>query len=395
MARRSAPARVLLAVAVAGVLASASSPLHASNAASGSFPCSATFKVDQTLPSGGRWQMCWEERAIEGIVLHDVTYTPPGGAAVLVLAQANLATLHVPYDDNGARFYDETDYGLGGGNLQDLTSADCPGGTLLLNGSKHDLCMKRTNRGYEYKSYSSVAQGTQLDLFSVSAIGTYNYVVAWHFQDDGAIRPEIGATGQLERYGGTTATGWPVGGGRIAVAHFHNYYWRLDFDLAGATGDKVQQLAAVPNATRDQWTTVRTTLTTETAANVDPATSRSWRVIAATKNTDGHAMSYELLPGNTTVFHGPAYEPFTRNEVYVTVYAPCEQFVAHNPTTGGCPSDITGFVNGQTLTGADIVVWYGLSFHHLPRDEDETHMGAHWSSFTIQPRDLTAKNPIP
>ena len=41
--------------------------------ANGAFNCSAGFQVDETLTNGARWQMCWEKRAREGIVIHDVT----------------------------------------------------------------------------------------------------------------------------------------------------------------------------------------------------------------------------------------------------------------------------------------------------------------------------------
>src|SRR5262245_29332220 len=74
--------------------------------------CSSNL-VDVTLSGGARWQMCWETRTNEGIVLHDITYTAPGQPTRMVLAQANLAQIHVPYDDNGARFHDLSDYGLG------------------------------------------------------------------------------------------------------------------------------------------------------------------------------------------------------------------------------------------------------------------------------------------
>ena len=82
--------------------------------ANGAFNCSAGFQVDETLTNGARWQMCWEKRAREGIVIHDVTYTPIGGQPVEVLSEAALAQIHVPYDDNGARFHDLSDFGLGG-----------------------------------------------------------------------------------------------------------------------------------------------------------------------------------------------------------------------------------------------------------------------------------------
>ena len=71
---------------------------------------------------------------------------------------------------------------------------------------------------------------------------------------------------------------------------------------------------------------------------------------------------------------------------------PCERFAAHNPGAT-CGDDLADFANGESLTGRDIVVWYGTSFHHLPRDEDDELMHPHSSAFSIIPRDLTAENP--
>ena len=41
--------------------------------------CSAQFLVEHTFASGAKWTMCWEPRQLEGIVLHDITYTTPTG----------------------------------------------------------------------------------------------------------------------------------------------------------------------------------------------------------------------------------------------------------------------------------------------------------------------------
>lgn len=358
--------------------------------------CSGVYQIDQSLQNGARWQMCWELRQLAGVVLHDVTYTPPGGAPIKVLAEASVAQIHVPYDDNAFRFHDVSDYGLGN-YLNDLQPEDCPGGSLLAPGPVHALCRQVTGSGYVYKSYADEAQGTTLSLFSVSHIGAYNYVIAWNFDDDGTIRPEIGATGQLQRFGGTNATGWYVGARGFAVAHMHNYYWRLDFDVNGADGDRVQELAATATNGRQSFTNTRAAFRTEVARRVLPGSFRSWRVIdSATRNADGHPISYELRPETDSIFRGPDYEPFTHNEFYVTAANECERFASHNPTLGGsCGSNLADFVSGETLTGADLVVWYGTSFRHLPRQEDLGHMGSHWSGFSIQPRDLTATHPVP
>lgn len=392
-ARRAA---ALIAVALTLAVVAVVPVLSTGAEAVGPLSCSAAFRIDETLPSGGRWRMCWERRSLEGVVLHDVTYTPPGGDAVEVLGSMNLAQIHVPYDNNVARFHDESDFGLGF-NIQDLGAADCPDGDLLTDGTDHVLCQQVQASGYAYKSYQDQAQGSTLSLFSVSAIGAYNYVVAWNFDDDGAIRPEVGATGQLQMYGGTTSTGWNVGQGQVAVAHMHNFYWRLDFDIDGNGNDQVQELAATPSADRERITDTRTPFHTEVARRVSPRSFRSWRVRdTQTRNADGHPISYQLMPNTDFVFRGPGYEPFTQNEFYATRLNTCERFASHNPTQNGtCGGNVSQFANGGSLDGADLVVWYGTSFHHLPRDEDEDHMDVHWSGFSIVPRDLTATYPIP
>lgn len=363
--------------------------------AAGEIGCSAAFAIQESLPNGASWSMCWEVRNLEGIVLHDVTFTPPGGGAIEVLDQANLAQIHVPYDNNVNRFHDESDYGLGF-NLDDLAPEDCPEGELLSIVTKDVLCRQVGPSGYSYKSYDDVAQGNSLTLFSVSAIGAYNYIVQWQFEDDGTIRPAVGATGQLQMYGGNRATGWDVGGRNVAVAHMHDFYWRLDFDLAGPADDRVQELAASPGPGSETFTNTRTPLTVEAARRVQPHSFRSWRVLdTAVTNDDGHRISYELLPSTNNIFRGPGYEPFTHNELYATTNRACERFASHNPTLGGCASNLSTFVNGESLRSADVVLWYGTSFHHLPRDEDEDHMDVHWSTFALVPRDLTSVYPVP
>lgn len=385
-------ALLLTAVLVAGAVPIA---LRTAEAAP-SFTCNTGY-VDETLANGARWQLCLERRNIEGIVLHDVTYTPPGGQPVEILGQAAMAEIHVPYDNNWARFHDLSDIGLGySGTMDVLDPAECPNGTILQAGGEDVICQTEAATGYAYKSYDQQAQGTSLNLFSVSILGAYNYVIAWNLDDDGSIRPEVGATGALQLEGGRPSAGWPLGGGRSGVAHMHNFYWRLDFDVDGRFEDRVEELEAVPLAGtgRRELRNTRRSFTTEVARRVAPGTFRSWRIRdVVTENTDGHPISVEVLPNTDHIYRGPAFEGFTHNELYVTRYRSCERFASNNP--GPCAGDVDDFVNGQGIAEQDLVVWYGTSFHHLPRDEDDPHMHAHWSGFTIAPRDLTAENILP
>lgn len=303
-----------------------------------------------------------------------------------------MAEIHVPYDNNAARFHDLSDIGLGqSGTMAVLRTGECPNGTILNAGGENVVCQSEVATGYAYKSYSNQAQGTTLNLFSVSQLGAYNYVIAWNFGDEGSISPEVGATGALQMFGGPPSAGWPLGGGETGVAHMHNYYWRLDFDVDGLGDDRVQELEAVPvpGSNRLRMNNTRRDFTREVARRVSTTTFRSWRIKdLATNNNDGQPISVELIPNTDHVYR--AYKPFTQNEFYVTRYRSCERFASHNP--GDCAGDLPGYVNGESITNRDLVVWYGSSFHHLPRNEDEPHMHAHWTGFTIAPRDLTAQN---
>ena len=187
----------------------------------------------------------------------------------------------------------------------------------------------------------------------------------------------------------------------IGVSHLHNYYWRLDFDLNTDSGadsndvfEEIEFLRDPSDLTKRQLSVTR--FETEAARSMNPQTSRFWRVRdGAARNADNRPISYDILAldtGHRDV--GPDFEPFTFNDVYVTAYRGCERFASHNPAdaSGGCAAneDLSDFVDGQNLVGGDLVVWFGLTFHHIPRDEDENYMHSHWNHFRLSPRDWTA-----
>jgi hypothetical protein len=359
--------------------------------------CSGDYYVDETFPSGARWQLCWEHRTLEGIVYYDVYYTPPGGTARPVFAEAHLAQIHVPYDDNGARFHDVTDYAIGGSNMENLTSADCPNGVRLLHGSKEVICKQLVDRDLAYRHGGQFARDRVLKLYSITHVGAYNYIPEWRFHADGTISPTVGATGRLQRFGTNSSYGWPIRtNSTTGVAHIHNYHWRLDFQFdESSPSEVVEEIEHVRvGAVREKTVTA---FTTETSRRIDPESRRSWRVRdGSATNAAGASISYHLEPSHHAHRHlGPSYEPWTQDDLYVTRYSSCERYASHNDLTGGCGTDLTAYVDGESVFEQDVVVWYSLTFHHLPLDEDEPNMHAHWDGFEIVPRDWTASNPLP
>lgn len=139
------------------------------------------------------------------------------------------------------------------------------------------------------------------------------------------------------------------------------------------------------------------TFNREVARKVLPDRFRSWRVKnTGTTNSDAHNISYEIVPESSQVFRGPSAEKWTLSDIYLTQNRTCEKWATHNPPdrAGGCSAggNVRTFTNNEIIN--DLVVWYRVSFHHLPRDEDEPNMSAHWQGFDIVPRDLTATSPI-
>ncbi|MEV1065013.1 copper amine oxidase [Streptomyces sp. NPDC050263] len=399
--------------AAAGAGPAAAQPKAAPAAAAAD--CSAAYRIEQKLSTGTTWRMCWRFEAKSGLILEKVSYQPPGETKpIRVLNSAKIAQIHVPYDDGSNEYNDITDYNFGSG-LVNMGPAECPGGTIKTvkvpdpfngeNANVKGLCTTTRSRGHAYRLQSDPtkafqAQGKDLLIYTVNKVGWYEYITEWRFSDDGAINMNVGATGSLSPfdYDAGDGRGWPIGKGAksYATSHSHNVFWRLDFGLDGSSNTKVEQYDSVvsPPVGGQQGPTNKTTRTAVTKELAgDAANMRWWRVVSATgKNKDGHARSYELVPGATTKYSG---RPFTKHDVYFTQYNSCEQYASNNVRICGSPlhgASVDKWVNGQTLTHP--VAWVNVGFHHIARDEDQEPMPVHWQGFSLAPRDVTAMNPL-
>ncbi|MFF0478204.1 copper amine oxidase [Streptomyces sp. NPDC004284] len=402
-------AAVLLgtATAAAGPATAAPAPTRAPSPTTPD--CSAAYRITQKLDGGTTWRMCWRYDTDAGLTLDKITYQPPGAAApIKVLDSARLAQIHVPYDDGGAEYDDLTGAGFGYG-LQNLKPTECPGGTLTTVkvtdvGDVKGLCTTTRARGHAYRMASDngskvwAAQAKDLLVYTVNKVGWYEYITEWRFTADGTIGANVGATGSLSPvdYNATDGRGWPLGKGArgYATSHAHNVFWKLDFGLDGSTKDRIEQFDSTVTApTGGGGPTVKTTKTAVTKELAgDAKNMRWWRVVSGTgKNADGHARSYEIVPGHTDTHAGRG---FTKHGVYFTQSRACEKFASNNigDCGRGAPDSVDKWVNGETLTKPS--VWVNIGFHHIARDEDQQPMPVHWQGFQLVPRDVTAMNPL-
>lgn len=366
--------------------------------------CSGNQLVDVTLPTGARWEMCWAVRDKEGVVLSEVAYETPSGPLRNVLKEASLAGVNLAFDDGTQSERHVSDTANGGGlglNIQALISSDCTNGTFRQHSGNNVLCVRSVPRNYAYKSYGNVKQGYALEVESRSTIGLSSYIIRWRFYDDGSIEPKIGLAGGLPLIGSDATRGWALdNNNRIGVAFNTSYFFRLDFDLAAdGSNEIVEEFEVTPSANRLSKSLSVSALNTEASRSVSPDLKRSWRIrdngASAVNNADGRPISYHIEPLHTAhEYTGSSTESWAQSDIHFTRFDSCEQLIVDNPTTGGCGASITDFVNGQSIQDEDIVIWYKMNYHHVPRSEDEPAVQIHWDSFIIVPRDWTATNPL-
>jgi primary-amine oxidase len=360
--------------------------------------CPAGNTISKTFSSGAAWDMCWEVRDEEGVVLSDVHYKPRNKTRRRVLGEASLSQIQTEYDDGSATEFLVTQFGLGGSNLQTLTSSMCEGGQLRSNAGRDVLCEVTKANGYIYRYRNSTRrQGSKLDLFSASNINAREFIIKWSFLENGTIEVASGLTGQFNKTTSNAANGWQVTAqNRIATGFTDHYFWRMDFDIANDNGnDIIEQIKSVPSSDRLTKTKQVQTISSELAASFTPADKKFWRVKdQSVTNAANQAISYEMVMLNyAQQSKGNSNSAWLKNDVFMTEYKACERFAVQNPTNN-CASNVSQFVNGDNINAKDVVAWYRLVHHTLPRDEDFSPAAVQWSHFILLPRDWTSTNSL-
>ena len=375
------------------------------------FTAAATPAVAQSacdtidFAAGTQWTLCWELRQREGLIIQNANYRDRGGVSRSVLFRGSIAEVHVPYHTGSPRFLDVTvnTSGLGAGAVT-LAAAECDG--VLVNPK---VCREIHDRGYAWKFVGLFQLGQEVTYWISSQLGQYNYVTAWTFRDDGSIHPEVGFTGRLQIIGpgsayaafGTRVNAQSASPPQFGLNHMHNVYWRLDLDLAGAGNDAVNRItqaqftgnspdgANCSNA-RTCYTNKHTRLATEVVERLAPF--KTWHQIdRGTLNSDGRAIGYEIIPEGNELWTGPSSEPWAAGELYVTSRSGCELFAVNNngavnPGCGSAAPHVRAMVNGQSVNGADVVLWYVAHFQHVTRDEDQLNMPIEHAGLELEPR---------
>jgi primary-amine oxidase len=401
-------------------------PIHISQ------PEGPSFTVDGHEVRWQRWSLRVGFSTREGLVLHEVSYDDHGETR-RVLDRASYAEMVVPYADPD-RYY-QTPLDIGEFNIGTMTNpltlgCDCLGVIHYFDAAFCDadgapvvvpnaICLHEEDDGMLWKHSDfrtgqvEQRRGRRLVLSSIVTVGNYDYGFYWYLHQDGTIASEVKATGivatQAMADGERSPYGRLVAPNLNAINHQHIFCARLDVALDGGPNEvREVQTEAVPegpeNPHGNAWVTVGRTLETELEARrlVDPLSARTWVVVNPQRtNAVGEPVGYKLVPGENTRPFGAAGSSarrragFMDHHLWVTPYDPGERYPAgeypyQHPWGDGLPAWVQA---DRPVAGTDVVVWYTMNHHHVPRPEDWPVMPVARIGFHLKPQGFFDRNP--
>ena len=392
------------------------------------------FTLEGRLLRWQRWQLHVGFTPREGLVLNRVGYED-GGRLRPILYRASLSEMVVPYGDPGPTHYfknafDGGENGVGLAASPLTLGCDCLGEIAYLDAVVSDpegapasipnaICIHEEDAGVLWRHMDwrdgrgEVRRGRRLVVSSFAAIGNYDYGFFWYLHQDGTIAHEIKLTGVLSTGavapGERPAHGVLVAPGLNAMIHQHFFNYRLDMEVDGPENavDEVWTESLPPgegNPHGNAFAANRRRLATESEARrrVDPASARWWEIVnPAVRHRLGEPVAYRLVPGeNATPFAQPdapvrRRAAFIDHHLWVTPYDSGERFAA-----GDYPNQHAGGSGLPEWTARDrpdddrdIVVWYTLGHHHVPRPEDWPVMPVATIGFQLKPVGFFERNP--
>ena len=397
-------------------------------------PDGPSFTVEGHLVRWQKWQLRVGFHVRDGLILHQIGYEDQGRLRS-IMHRASMAEMVVPYGDpTGANYrrnaFDTGEYGVGP-FLDSLTlGCDCLGHIHYFDAWGHDwrgkpklirnaICMHEEDYGTLWKFTNwltgqvTVKRSRRLVVSSVSTIGNYVYGFFWYFYQDGTIGVEVKATGipfasalpvgQASRYGALMAPG--------IEAHVHQHVFSYRFDMA-VDGErnavKEVNFSAVPtgpeNPHGNAIRITETLLASERAAqrDIDFQAQRYWKVVNPNvTNAVGGPTAYKLVPGvNAFPYQDPQSHVgrragFIYHHFWTTQYAEGELYAA-----GQYPNQHTGgdglpkwAAADRPLDNQNVVIWYTMNYHHLPRPEDWPVQPCVYANFHWMPSGFFDTNP--
>jgi len=394
-----------------------------------------SFTVTDNLVEWQKWSLRLGWDPYEGLVLHQVSYHDEDRVRS-ILHRGSISEMVVPYGDPGQEqgwknAFDAGEWGLGRMTQPLTLGCDCLGEIHYVDAVMADeqgrpwvvpnaICMHEEDFGIGWKhvdlltGHHEVRRSRRLVVSHIATVGNYEYGFFWYLYLDGNIGFEVKLTGIMSpqglRPGESSPFATTVAPGVAAPVHQHLFCARLDLDVDGAT-NRVEEVEAevLPAGPDNPWANAfrarSTVLRSEAEATreVNPATSRSWKVVnPGVRNGVGQPVGYKLVPtmSTPTLLARPESSVarragFAMHNLWVTPHSPTElraagEFPNQHPGGAGLPEWTSA---DRSIEDTDVVLWYTFGVTHIPRPEDWPVMPVEYTGFLLSPVGFFDRNP--
>jgi primary-amine oxidase len=406
-------------------------------------PLGPSYQIKDGEVSWQGWKFRFRVDPRVGPIVHLAQFSD-GQNSRSVLYEGSLSEMYVPYMDPGTgwswqAFYDAGEFFLMGIAKPLDPDFDCPSNAEYFSGLVADdhgiptlqprlACLFERPTGdpsWRHEEQDGIwgRPGRELVLRAIATIGNYDYILDWRFKQEGAIQVAVGATGIIEVKGVKQTTvdgamksadspdayGNLVAPNTVGVDHDHFLSFRLDLDVNGQNNSfmatRLVQKKLDLAYRKTIWVPEPSVAKTEKDAmmDIDLRKPSMWMFIDSNSSGSvGHPYGYEIMPGVTAASlldpeDGPQkVGAFSEHQLWVTPYVPDERYASGvYPTASKGDDGLAVWTKAnRPIENTDIVAWYTMGFHHVPRQEDWPVMPTMWHDFTIRPYDFFQENPV-
>ncbi len=249
-----------------------------------------------------------------------------------VLRRAHVPILNVRYENDACGPY--RDWQNEESRFKATGAAVAPGFRLCPQPAE-TILESHSDQG-NFAGVAVYVDGEEVVLVSELTAGWYRYVSRWRLHADGTIKPRFGFDA--------------VNSSCVCRTHHHHAYWRLDFDIGGAGDDVVLEHNDPPLPGHpDAWHVLRH----EVRRAKNPGRKRRWRV-----RSQGSNSGYVITPGA----HDGEADGYGVGDLWALRYRSNQ--IDDSAVATSTRAHLDAFVNGESIVGANVVVWYAGHFKH-------------------------------
>ena len=342
--------------------------------------------------------------------------------------------MSIPYADPRHPFHKKAAFDLGDAGAGVMANnlklgCDCLGSIHYLNAVLSDphgkpmpmenvICVHEQDAGIGWKhtNYRTgravVVRNQELVVQSIITVSNYEYILAFVFNQAGAVEYEVRATGILSTQpideGIEVPWGTIVHPGVLASHHQHIFSLRVDPMIDGHNNRLVYEEAhAMPRSDFNPHGvgyTVKETLVEESAGlDIDYEANRTFKIQnAAVRNpVNGKPVGYKIhvppfqkMLADPDSYHHKRAE-FADHNIYVTKYRDGELYAAGkytNQSRGG--EGVRAWANRkENIKDTDLVVYVQFGLQHSTRIEDFPVMPCEIIKVALKPSNFFDRNP--